>query len=127
MTDWTERLTDYLDGDMSGDELVRLEAALEGDAELRHVLGELRLVRNAARSLPRQSPASDLWPGIAARISASEEVVVVPFARTRSGNRRFSFTIPQLAAAAVTLLALGSASVWVAMNARGGLQGDPDV
>ncbi len=127
MTDWTERLTDYLDGDMSGDELARLEAALEGDAELRQVLEELRSVRDAARSLPRRSPAADLWPGIVARITASQEVGVVPLARARPGDRRFSFTIPQLAAAAVALLVLGSASVWVAMSAPGGGQAGPEV
>ena len=35
MTDWTEKLSDYLDGDMSGNELAKLEAALQGDAGLR--------------------------------------------------------------------------------------------
>lgn len=127
MTDWTERLTDYLDGDMSGDELARLEAALEGDAELRQVLEELRSVRDAAVSLPRRSPAADLWPGIAARITAGQEVGVFPLARARPGDRRFSFTIPQLAAAAVALLVLGSASVWVAMSAPGGGQAGSEV
>ncbi len=127
MTDWTERLTDYLDGEMSGDELARLEAALEGDAELCQVLEELRSVRDAARSLPRRSPPADLWPGIAARIAASEEIGVVPIAKSRPTSRRFSFTVPQLAAAAVALLVLGSASVWVAMSATGGGQAGPQV
>jgi hypothetical protein len=120
MTDWTERLSDYLDGDVSGDELAKFEAALEGDAELRRVLEEVRAVRDTAGSLPLNAPGPDLWPGIASRIDASEEVAVVPLTSAGHGRRRFSFTIPQLAAAAVALLVLGSASVWVALSVEGG-------
>ena len=123
MTDWTEKLSDYLDGDLSGDELAKLEAALHGDAELRRVVEELRAVKNTAASLPQQSPQSDLWSGIEARIQASERGAVVPLSSAGHARRRFSFTLPQLAAAAVALLVLGSASVWVAMSAgAGGLE-----
>jgi len=80
MTDWTDRLSDYLDGDMSGDELMALEAALQGDAELRAVLEELRVVREAAGSLPSRNPADDLWPGIQARIERGESAGVVSLA-----------------------------------------------
>lgn len=116
MTDWTEKLSDYLDGDLSGDELAKLEAALHGDAELRCVLEELRAVQNTAASLPQHAPRSDLWSGIEARIEADARVAVVPLSSAGQNRRRFSFTIPQLAAAAVALLVLGSASVWVAMS-----------
>ena len=116
MTDRTEKLSDYLDGDLSGDELAKLEAALQGDAELSRVLAELRAVKNAAASLPRHTPQSDLWPAIQARIEADPNVDVVPLSSAGHSRRRFSFTIPQLAAAAVALLVLGSASVWMAMS-----------
>jgi len=117
MTDWTERLSDYLDDELSGDERAGLEAALEGDVELRRILEDLRTVKETAGSLPQHSPESDLWPGIESRIVAiDEEVAVVELASARHQPRRFSFTIPQLAAAAVALLVLGSASVWVTMN-----------
>lgn len=123
MTDWTEKLSDYLDGDLSGDELAKLEAALHGNAELRRVVEELRAVKNTAASLQQQSPQSDLWSGIEARIQASEIGAVVPLSSAGHARRRFSFTLPQLAAAAVALLVLGSASVWVAMSAgAGGLE-----
>lgn len=123
MTDWTEKLSDYLDDNLSGDELAKLEAALHGDAELRRVVEELRAVKNTAASLPQQSPQSDLWSGIEARIQASERGAVVPLSSAGHARRRFSFTLPQLAAAAVALLVLGSASVWVAMSAgAGGLE-----
>ena len=78
MTDWTEKLSDYLDGDLSGDERAGLEAALQGDAELRRVVEELRAVKNTAASLPQHAPQSDLWSGIEARIEADRHVDVVP-------------------------------------------------
>ena len=118
MTDWTDRLSDYLDGHLAADELTKLEARLECDAGLRGVLEELRAVRDVAGSLPRRAPESDLWPGIEARIEADEDMAVVPIAGAVHGRRQFSFTIPQLAAAAVAMLVLGSASVWMAMGSR---------
>ncbi|MCL7959012.1 MAG: zf-HC2 domain-containing protein [marine benthic group bacterium] len=123
MTDWTEKLSDYLDGDLSGDELAKLEAALQGDAALRGVLEELRAVKDTAASLPQHAPLSDLWSGIEARIEADRLADVVPLSSAGNARRRFSFTIPQLAAAAVALLVLGSASVWMAMSSgAGGLE-----
>lgn len=120
MIDWTERLSDYLDGDMSGEERSRLEAALGADAELRRVLEDIREVKQTAGSLPPSSPRSDLWPGIALRIEAGEERTLLPIRGAGHERRRISFTLPQLAAAAVALMVLGSTSVWMAMSARAG-------
>jgi anti-sigma factor RsiW len=114
MTDWINKLSDYLDDDMSGDERAELEAALEGDVELQRVLEELRAVRDTATSLPAHSPESNLWPGIESRIGT--EAAVLDLTSASRARRRFSFTIPQLAAAAVAMLVLGSAGVWMAMN-----------
>jgi hypothetical protein len=128
MTDWTERLSDYLDGDLPETEHAEVKAALDGDVELRRVLEDLRAVKEAAGSLPRTSPETDLWPGIESLILAGdEETAVVELADARDRRRRFSFTIPQLVAAAVALLVVGSASVWVAMSSTaGGVEaGDP--
>jgi hypothetical protein len=117
MTDWNDRLSDYLDGELSGDERARLDEVLQGDVELRRLLEDLQAVRDTAGSLRRHPPEVDLWPGIESRIAAEEEeAVVVGLANVRKAHRRLSFTIPQLAAAAVALLVLGSASVWVAMS-----------
>jgi anti-sigma factor RsiW len=119
MTDWTERLSEYLDGELSGDERARLDEALRGDVELRRLVEDLQAVKDTAGSLPRHPPELDLWPGIESRIGAGQEAVVVELADVRRGHRRLSFTIPQLAAAAVAMLVLGSTSVWVAMNSAG--------
>ena len=122
MIDWTDRLSDYLDGDMSGEEREKLEAALEGNAELEQVLEELQAVRDRAASLPRSEPGYDLWPGIEARIRESRSRVV-SIARAGRERRRFSFTVPQLAAAAVALLVIGSGTAWVAMGSGSGQAG----
>ncbi|MEE8571770.1 MAG: zf-HC2 domain-containing protein [Gemmatimonadota bacterium] len=114
MTDWIDRLSDYLDDDMSGDERAELEGALGGDVELQRVLEELREVRDTGASLPAHSPESNLWPGIESRIGT--EAAVLDLKSASRARRRFSFTIPQLAAAAVAMLVLGSAGVWMAMN-----------
>lgn len=118
MSDWTDRLSEYLDDELSGDERALLEDALERDAELRGVLEELREVRDAAAVLPPQSPAADLWPGIESRITGAERPAVVDLAQAREERRRFSFTAPQLAAAAVAALALGSAGMWTLMSSN---------
>src|SRR5206468_9133404 len=57
-------------------------------------------------------PATDLWPGIAARIGAttpSKGTPVVPM--TRRSGRRWSFTVPELAAAGIALMVLSGGAV----------------
>lgn len=122
MTDWMQKLSDYLDGQLSRDERARLEAALEGDAELRRAVSELQAVKEEAAALGHAAPEADLWPAIEAQIGAADvtrddrDVVDLAGARAR---RRISFTVPQLAAAAVALFMVGSVSVWLAMSAGG--------
>ena len=116
MSDWTDRLSDYLDDEMSGNERARLEEALEHDADLRGVLKDLREVREAAAVVATQYPAADLWPAIEARITGAEQPTVVDLGQAREERRRFSFTAFQLAAAAVAVLVLGSAGMWTLMS-----------
>ena len=47
-----ERLSDYLDGELSQDELASLEADLEADADLREELEDLRVVVDGLRDAP---------------------------------------------------------------------------
>ena len=121
MTDWMEKLSEYLDDELSRNERDRLEAALEADAGLLGVVEELRAVKAAAGALGHEEPETDLWPGIEARIRAEDgdrsgEVLALAAERAR---RRVSFTVPQLAAAAVALLMVGAVSVWLAMGSGG--------
>lgn len=95
--EFTDRLSDYLDGELTGDENAAVEAHLRECAACVAVLNDLKRVVAHARTLEARPPEADLWPGIAARHRRS----AVP--------ARVSLTIAQLAAAAVVLVALSSA------------------
>ncbi|MGH7644281.1 MAG: anti-sigma factor family protein, partial [Gemmatimonadales bacterium] len=70
MTDqWTDRLSDYLDGHLATAERAALEVHLPDCAACRSTLAELRRVVMRARTLEDRPPAGDLWPGIATRIA----------------------------------------------------------
>jgi anti-sigma factor RsiW len=129
MTDqWTDRLSEYLDGELGGGEREALERHLADCAACRQTLRELRLVAQRARALEDRPPAVDLWPGVAARIGAAGSgaaggAPVLPFVR-----RRLSFTVPQLAAAAVALIAVSIAvglRVLAGPEPQGGLPPGP--
>jgi anti-sigma factor RsiW len=91
---YTDQLSDYLDGELTNAETAALEAHLRECADCAAVLNDLKRVVARAQGLEPRPPQADLWPGIAART----ERVAQP--------RRFSFTIGQLAAAAVVLMAV---------------------
>jgi anti-sigma factor RsiW len=109
--DRTEDLSAWLDGELSPAEAAALERRLEEEPELAALLAELEAVRTAAAALDPRPPERDLWPGIAERIRSGR---VRGLATGRSRRRTITFTVPQLAAAAVVLVALGSGAVWTA-------------
>lgn len=102
---WTDRLSEYIDETLSPKERGALEAHLAGCGECRATLAELRRVVARARTLDDGPPAADLWPGIATQIG-----VATATARVR---RRFSFTVPQLAAASVALALVSGGTAWL--------------
>jgi anti-sigma factor RsiW len=133
--EWTDRLSEYLDGELPADEQRAVDAHLRGCAECAAVLADLkRVVARAqqAGAAPRP-PSADLWAGIAAGIdsqrsakpsgerSASDDAVAAfsdrsaeAFARRRAfamKSRRIAFTLPQLAAAAVLVAAVSGGLV----------------
>lgn len=61
----------------------------------------------ALDSLQERPPAADLWPGIAARLSAPEQ-----------SKWTVSFTLPQLAMAATLLIAVSAGVSWLALTPR---------
>lgn len=103
---WTNRLSEYLDGDLRGHELAALEAHLPSCGDCRATLEQLRRVVARAQALDDRPPAADLWPAIARHVG----VVSLDARRAR---RRLSFTVPQLAAAAVALALLSGVSAWL--------------
>lgn len=95
-----ERLSDYLDGELSAGETNVLEAHLALCAECTALLAEIRRVVARAQALEDRPPRADLWPGVAAAIGA------VPARR-----RRLSLSIPQLLAAGIALMVLSGGAV----------------
>src|SRR6266498_5594336 len=94
---WTDRLSEYLDGELG----VAERAALE----------ELRRVVARAQGLDDRPPTADLWPAIA------EQIGVARLAGRRA-RRRFSFTVPQLAAASVALALCSGGVAWLLVRSR---------
>jgi anti-sigma factor RsiW len=107
MTDrWMERLSEYLDGELPVAERVALEAHLQACPDCSAVLGDLRRVVDRAGAVEEYVPRRDLWPAIASRIGATPPA-------TRRIGRRWSFSLPQLAAAAIFLMTLSGGTVWL--------------
>ncbi len=111
---YTDRLSEYLDGDLDAAARSEVQAHLAGCAECRATLAELeRVVVRAQRPLD-SGPAGDLWPGIADRIGLATD----DLARRRR-VRRFSFSVPQLIAASFVLAALSGGAAWMARSWTG--------
>jgi anti-sigma factor RsiW len=112
---WTERLSEYLDGELPEGEHAAIEFHLQSCADCAAVLADLRRVVRRARSLSEPAPPHDLWPGIASRIGASGARVsdAVDLTTRRSGRQRWAFSLPQLAAAGIALMALSGGTVWL--------------
>ncbi len=115
---WTDRLSEYLDGELKPSERQEVESHLAGCAECAGVLEGLRQVVDRARVLEDRPPTSDLWPGIAQRIGVSHEsdsiVDLEAHRRPVAVSRRsFSFSIPQLVAASIALMVLSGGTAWV--------------
>jgi anti-sigma factor RsiW len=111
MTDqWTDRLSEYIDDELTPAERAQLEAHLTACRECADTLDELREVVTRAGSLTPRPPGADLWPAIAPRLERS--ATVAPF-QPRTTSRRFSFTMPQLVAAGLALMVMSGGSVWV--------------
>jgi anti-sigma factor RsiW len=105
---WSDRLSEYIDEELSSRDRAALEAHLSGCASCRADLAALRRVAAHASTLSDRGPARDLWPGIAARIGAARATAAAGQAR------RFSFTMPQLIAASLALMTLSGGMVWLA-------------
>src|ERR1051326_6456124 len=103
---WTNRLSEYLDGYLPASERPALEAHLQGCGDCRTSLAQLRRVVARAQALDDRPPTGDLWPAIARHVG----VVSLDARRAR---RRLSFTVPQLAAARVWLALLSAGSAWL--------------
>jgi hypothetical protein len=109
---WTDRLSEYLDGELSATERAELEDHLGHCADCRSVLAELRRVVGRAQALEDRPVAAELWTGIADRIGAPAAV------RPIRHPRRYTFTAPQLLAAGIALAILSGGGAWLARPDR---------
>jgi hypothetical protein len=123
MTDrWTDRLSEYLDDELPREERAQLEHHLRDCFECRRVLTELREVVSTAYAIQPEEPQQDLWNGIAVRIGAQPneiagfKVIDLDAHRTKDRSRRFTFSVPQLAAASVALMLLSGTVVFLALG-----------
>ena len=110
---WTDRLSEYLDDELAPDERAAMEAHLRQCAACGAVLADLKRIVTRARGLEDRLPERDLWPGIATRIgSSSGEVPAIDLGAERM-RRRWSFSLPQLIAAGIALIALSGGTAWL--------------
>jgi anti-sigma factor RsiW len=109
--EWTDKLSDYLDGELSDHDQRAVAAHLAECAECARTLDELREVTAHARSLAPTAPSADLWRGIADRIVSAEGTR--PIVGGFGSRRRFTFTWPELVAASLLLVLV---SGWAALR-----------
>ena len=107
--EWTDLLSDYLDGELPADEHQAVEAHLRSCAPCAAVRHDLKQIVARAAALDARPPQADLWAGIADRLDP--------------GARRVAFTLPQLAAAAAVLMAISGGIAWQAATRTGRPEG----
>jgi len=108
---WTDRLSEYVDGELTDEERYAVESHLAGCESCAATVEDLKQVMERARAMGPRPPHADLWPGIADRIGASGgQAHVAPFGAR--APRRFSFTLPQLAAASVLIALVSGTLAW---------------
>ena len=117
---WTDRLSEYLDGELSPAERSSLEAHLGTCAECAHVLDELKAVVSRTRGLQDTPPGRDLWSGIERAIASlpQEDGQVIDFS-ARLGSidpleedGRLRLSLSQVAAASLILMVGSAAASW---------------
>lgn len=121
---WTDRLSEYLDGELGKVERSELEAHLEVCAECTATLEQLREVVARAQALEDRAPMENLWAGVAARIGvvppeASVESLHEDRVRglRRLGEWRVTFSLPQLVAAGIALMIIAGGTATVVSRA----------
>jgi anti-sigma factor RsiW len=115
---WTNRLSEYIDGELDNTERAALEAHLATCGHCYATLADLRQVVARAKTLSDREPTKDLWAGIRAGLTEELGVRLTP-GRRPGVSRRFSFSVPQLLAASIALVLLSGGSAWLALKPTG--------
>ena len=109
---WTERLSPYLDGELTDVERVALEGHLAECAACRAALDDITRIVSLAPAYQGSAPARDLWPEIAAGIDRSREIAFPPAKPAAHPRRQFS--LGHLLAASVAFAVIGAGAAWLA-------------
>lgn len=122
-----ETMHDLLDGLVRPSEEMRLRGHLRACAGCREEFAALEAAVTALRDLPDEARAPDgLWSGIESRIAQAatqtpgDSDKVLSLDSARRSPRRFSLTLPQLAAAAVVVSLVSAGTVWTALSRGNG-------
>ena len=110
---WTNRLSEYVDGELDSAERAALETHLATCGACYATLGELRRVVARAKALEDTAPTKNLWLGIRAAITPARAAVD---RRDRLVRRRFSLTVGQLLAASIALVLVSGGAAWLALQ-----------
>jgi hypothetical protein len=113
-SEWIDRLTDYIDDELSVDERREVEAHLADCPTCAAACDDLTAIAHRVKRLPPLAPPRDLWDGIEARLTP---------AAAAARPHRLAFTIPQLLAASVVLAIL---SGFIALRLRPAGGAPPD-
>ena len=138
---WTERLSEYVDGDLAGADREELERHLAGCAECRATAEELRQVSATARTLAPVAPVTDGWPALRAIVAVTPQdganappiaapATVAPAAprvldlrrHPRWWSRPLTLSWAPAAAAAVLLVVLAGGGAWLALRPAPGVR-----
>jgi tetratricopeptide (TPR) repeat protein len=116
----TDRLSAYLDDDLDATDREAVEAHLRACRACTNELDGLRRLVSYAGTVTSTDvpPSRDLWPGIQARLTPVAQPRPASAPQSVGAARRVSFSIAQLAAAAVLLMAVSGATAWFL---RGGI------
>src|SRR4051812_23085743 len=110
MTDsWTDRLSEYVDGELDPQTYAALEAHLATCASCWATRDELQRVVARARGMGYREPASNLWGAIETAIAANAP---------RSGRRLVTLSWARLAAAAAIVAILAGGFAWTLASRR---------
>jgi hypothetical protein len=102
---WTERLSEYMDGELSEVEQAAVEAHVATCGDCAETLAALRRVVARAGTLEDGLPTRDLWPGVAQRIGAER--------KSRRHPHGVTFSVPQLLAAGIALMVGSGGLAWL--------------
>jgi hypothetical protein len=112
---WTDRLSEYVDGDLDAVTRAALDAHLATCADCRATREELEQVVVRAHRVGYREPGHDLWSRIEAGITASASEAVRPIRR----RRVITLSLARLAAAAGIVAAVVGGTTWAIATRRG--------